>query len=113
FRSSRIRMGDWDVAANDYFRNEGGRFNFLERNRIFTGPDGREYMWRLGKRRCKASLFVNDSAKTPVACLHRRGPGIVGHAPAASLEIFAAGKDIVDLIVVTGVYMERMRKDRE
>ena len=57
-------------------------------------------------------LFVNDSAKTPVAFFHRRQFGIVGEARPASLEIFEAGKEMVDLIVVTGAYMEKLRKDK-
>jgi len=39
--------------------------------------------------------------------------GIIGKARPASLEIFAAGKDMVDLVVVTGVYMEKRRKEKE
>jgi len=39
--------------------------------------------------------------------------GIIGNAKPASLEIFAAGKDMADFIVVTGVYMEKLRKERE
>ena len=72
-RSSRIRMGDLDIATDDYFSKEGwsiknfGRlvvfFYFGDvmslkpltfRNRIFTAPDGKEYFWSLGRRNCKA-----------------------------------------------------------
>ena len=78
FRSSRIRMGSLDVATNDYFRREGwslktlGRlviFHFLEpqyflamtfRDRVFTGPDGKEYLWSLDQMNCKA--------RTSIAC---------------------------------------------
>ena len=56
---------------------------------------------------------MNDSAKTPVASFHHRKLGIIGKARPASLEIFAGGKDMVDLIVVTGVYMEKRRKEKE
>jgi len=56
---------------------------------------------------------VNDSAKTPVAYFHRRKLGIIGDARPASLEIFTAGQDMVDLIVVTGVYVEKLRKAKE
>jgi len=60
-----------------------------------------------------SQLFVNDPAKTPVAFFHRRHFGIIGKARPASLEIFEAGKEMVDFIVVTGVYMEKLRKDKE
>ena len=56
---------------------------------------------------------MNDSAKTPVARFHHRHWGIIGAARPPSLEIFAAGKDMVDLIVVTGVYMEKLRQDKD
>ena len=58
---------------------------------------------------------MNDSAKTPVARFHPRQLRIIciGATRPASLEIFAAGKDMVDLIVVTGVYMEKVRKEKE
>ena len=56
---------------------------------------------------------MNDSAKTPVARFHRRQLGIIGKSSPASLEIYAAGKDMVDFIVVTGVYMEKRRRDHE
>ena len=52
---------------------------------------------------------MNDSAQTPVARFYRRQLGIIGKSCPASLEIYATGKDMVDLIVVTGVYMEKER----
>ena len=58
---------------------------------------------------------MNDSAKTPVARFHRREWGIISNSesPPATLEIYTAGKDMVDLIVVTGVYIEKLRRERE
>ena len=53
---------------------------------------------------------MNDSAKTPVARFYRRQLGIIGKSRPASLEIYAAGKDMADLIVVTGAYMEKRRR---
>ncbi|KIM49884.1 hypothetical protein M413DRAFT_439018 [Hebeloma cylindrosporum] len=109
-QDSWIRMGGtMDISTGEYFRKEG--WTLLGRNRIFTGPDGREYIWKLGPFVCK--LFVNDSDKTPVAFFHRRHVGIIGKARPASLEIFEAGRDMIDLIVVTGVYMAKLRKDKE
>ena len=68
------------------------------RTRVFTGPDGREYLWRPSKKKvqgktsgvCKykqtrltgiIELFVNDSAKMPVARFHPRGLGVIGERP--------------------------------
>lgn len=56
---------------------------------------------------------MNDFAKTPVARFYRRQLGIIRKLRPASLEIYAAGKNMVDLIVVTGVYMEKRRREKE
>lgn len=56
---------------------------------------------------------MNDSAETPVARFHCRQLCLIGNSRPASLEIFASGKDMVDLIVVTGVYMEKLRRHKE
>ncbi|KIM49872.1 hypothetical protein M413DRAFT_439000 [Hebeloma cylindrosporum] len=109
-RSSRIRMGNLDVATDDYFRREGWSLINSGRKRVFTAPDGREYLWKLGKNNCK--LFANDSERTPVARFHQRRLGIIRATRPASLEIFPTGTDIVDLIVITGAYMEKLRYEK-
>ena len=48
-----------------------------------------------------------------VAVYHRRRLGVVTDARSASLEIFAEGEHMIDLIVVTFLYIEKLRKDRE
>lgn len=52
---------------------------------------------------------MNDPAKTPVARFYCT---MIGNPRPASLEIRPAGKDMIDLIVVTGVYMEKKRSER-
>ena len=54
-----------------------------------------------------------DGKESRVAVYHRRRLGMVTDARPASLEIFAEGEHMVDLIVVTFVYIEKLRKDRE
>ncbi|KDR82168.1 hypothetical protein GALMADRAFT_90776 [Galerina marginata CBS 339.88] len=109
FRKSRIRYGGRDQTVNEFFRKQG--WGFFGRNRVFTGPNGREYLWKLGSSACK--LFLNDSSKAPVAYFHRKKRGILRESRPASLEIFAEGEHMVDLIVVTFVYMEKYRKENE
>jgi len=60
-----------------------------------------------------SQLFLNDTAKMPVAVFHRKRLGILRTARPASLEIFPVGEAIADIIIVTFIYMEKMRKDRE
>ena len=49
----------------------------------------------------------------PKRLSHHRRMGIIGAGRPPSLEIFAIRKDMVNLIVVTGVYMEKVREDRD
>ena len=49
----------------------------------------------------------------PKRLSHHRRLGIIEAGRPPSLEIFAIGKDMVDLIVVRGVYMEKVREDRD
>ncbi|TFK34265.1 hypothetical protein BDQ12DRAFT_613813, partial [Crucibulum laeve] len=108
-QSSRIRYQGQEVETSAFFRKSG--FGWHGRHRIFTGPDGKEYKWKLGIR--VPELVVNDGTKTPVARFHRQRLGILSKARPASLEIFPAGEHIADVIVVTFVYIEKLRKDRE
>jgi hypothetical protein len=48
-----------------------------------------------------------------VARFHRKSLGIFRKARKASLEIFPTGEHIVDAIMVTFIYVEKLRKDRE
>ncbi|KAF9463414.1 hypothetical protein BDZ94DRAFT_1258736 [Collybia nuda] len=58
-------------------------------------------------------LIVNDDSKTPVAEFHRGSLGIIGKARPASLEIFEAGEHMIETILVTFIYIEKIRKDKE
>jgi len=50
---------------------------------------------------------------TPVARYHRSSLGILSPAHSAYLEIFPIGEHMVDLIVVTFIYIERLRQEKE
>lgn len=56
-------------------------------------------------------LVTNDGSQTPVACYKANEKLFSKTAP--TLEIFPAGEHMVDLIVVTLLYIEKNRKDRE
>jgi hypothetical protein len=59
-------------------------------------------------------LYTNDEAQTHVAKFHQQDIiSITPKAKAATLEIYPAGEHMVDLIVVTLVYIEKLRRDRE
>ena len=100
-------------------------------HRIFTGPDGKEYRWKLANTKpvvCITSsryllstqaapqfqLYTNDDTNTHVAKFHQKDIiSITPNAKRATLEIYPAGEHMVDLIVVSLVYVEKLRRDRE
>jgi hypothetical protein len=60
-----------------------------------------------------SQLFLNDPSMTPVATFHRKHRGIFSDKRPASLEVFPPGEHMVDLILITFIYMEKLRKDSE
>jgi hypothetical protein len=58
-------------------------------------------------------LFLNDSSNEPIAKFHDRQFGLLTGPNPAVLEIFSAGKDMVEWILMTFVYVEKLRGDRE
>ncbi|KAL0947265.1 hypothetical protein HGRIS_013387 [Hohenbuehelia grisea] len=108
-KSSRINMHGTSKSVSEIFRRGG--YGAYGRHRIFAGPDGREYRWKLGNWSSK--LCLNDGSKAVVAKYHRPALGFnTGHSR-AYLEIFPLGEGIADYILVTFVYIEKLRKDRE
>lgn len=58
-------------------------------------------------------LILDDGSKTPVAQSHRSDSGIIGKPQQARLEIFAGFEHLVDIILITYIFVEKLRKDRE
>lgn len=100
------------------------------RSYTFIGPDGVEYRWAmgaLGLHLPKVGLFSNspmfwtlknstklvtaDEGKTIIAEFHR--PNYFIHKQKARLDVRPEGMQMLDLIVLTFVYVERKRRQRE
>ncbi|KAF8622045.1 hypothetical protein AX15_007328 [Amanita polypyramis BW_CC] len=95
----------------DGIKHEASQFLRLKRmwwpgssDRIFTGPDGRAYQWSMDPIR----LFHRDAL---LARFHKRSIGILNKPHPPYLEIFPEGMHMVDLIMVTFVYVLEL-KDR-
>jgi len=58
-------------------------------------------------------LFLNDPSEAPVAIFHRKRGGFFRQTRPASVEIFPVGEHIVELILVTLLYVEKLRQDKE
>jgi len=107
--SSVMRYRGEEYETCKFFTKK--ELGWFGRHRAFTGPDGLEYQWILGFR--VPELVRRDAARTPVARFHRRRFVIFGKARRASLEIFPEGMHMVDLILVTFVYVQKIRNDGE
>ncbi|KAF8875694.1 hypothetical protein BD779DRAFT_1449911 [Infundibulicybe gibba] len=105
FGSSFIRQGGQEIDTRIFFRKEG--LGWYGRNHVFMAPNGRDYRWEPGTT---PTLVTNDKAKTRVAHFHRKC--IFNRRP-PSLEIYPGGEEIMDIILITLVYIEKVRKDAE
>ncbi|KAK0186378.1 hypothetical protein F5146DRAFT_1161148 [Armillaria mellea] len=111
FVSSVLRFNGTEVKATEYLRKQG--WGFYGRNRVFTGPDGKEYKWILGASISK--LVLNDKSETLIAKYHTRKLGLFSPAKArpAYLEITPEGVHMVDDIFFTFIYIEKLRQEEE
>ncbi|KAJ3748125.1 hypothetical protein DFH05DRAFT_1393424 [Lentinula detonsa] len=101
--SSKIRFANGrfsgqEMKASDYLKKK----SWTGRQHVFTAEDGKEYIWRDSTLHIRVILFLTDKVETPVA-VYRRETLRKG----AHLEILPLGKDLMDEIVVTVVYIEQ------
>ncbi|KAH8818640.1 hypothetical protein DL96DRAFT_367067 [Flagelloscypha sp. PMI_526] len=125
------------IPSNVLMRKEKSNapraYGFFGRDRIVTLPDGREARWRMGSREC--TLVLNNESRTPLARFHRsRDLIFTKHKkPPHMLEFFPAAlspngstssgyengilneteRKMVEFILVTWLYVEKVRKDRD
>ena len=100
------------------------------RKRTFTGPDGRRYRWDMSYRNVVVSvniwfrlgcvisfvvwqLSLDDASRTEVARHHRATLGIIGKRRSASLDIAPQAERMLDLVILTFIYVEKLRMDKE
>ncbi|KAH7924668.1 hypothetical protein BV22DRAFT_494105 [Leucogyrophana mollusca] len=84
-----------------------------DRSWTFNGPDSQSYTWQIMFR--SPVLFVSGNTLIPLARYRRAKMGIVSRSRRAFLEIFPAGINIIDLVVVTFVsyYKQCMADETE
>ncbi|KIY69585.1 hypothetical protein CYLTODRAFT_420528 [Cylindrobasidium torrendii FP15055 ss-10] len=105
-----IRYGGQEHDAKVFLKKEG--WSWRGRHRIFTAADGKQYQWIMGMYRPRLVTF--DDKQETVALFHRRRLGLLTRNKGPPyLEVMPEGEDMLDLIVVTFIYIEKVRKDRE
>ncbi|KAG9309827.1 hypothetical protein JVU11DRAFT_10206 [Chiua virens] len=80
--------------------------------RYFRGPDGRTYKWKLGYRYC---WLKNDKrhGRSHLVKFHRQNLGIRKPFHPPYLEVAEEVSHMLDHIVLTYIYVERIRRDVE
>ncbi|KDQ60509.1 hypothetical protein JAAARDRAFT_126342 [Jaapia argillacea MUCL 33604] len=105
FHQSEIVYGGKILRVGDYLRKIG----VIGQNRKSIAPDGKQYKWVLQMRGQKV-LITNDFNETFIASFKEANFGIRKPKHAGCLQIFPSGQHMMDLIVVTFVYLEEKRK---
>ncbi|CAA7261036.1 unnamed protein product [Cyclocybe aegerita] len=126
--NSKIRYGGQETKSDKFFRKEGWSWN--GRGRLFTGPDGQEYVWKMKDENCVVSahnlhllngklsslicykLYWKGNKETPAATYHPPKSGLFRKGRPGSLEIRSEVMYMCDLVVMTFIYIEKFRQDR-
>ncbi|KAL4065947.1 hypothetical protein J3A83DRAFT_337971 [Scleroderma citrinum] len=106
FGPATMRLHGKEMNTNQFIPRHGVR----GRKRTFTGPDGRPYRWDM--RYTVVVLSDNDSTRRELARSHRRSLGIIGPKREPSLEIHPDLMPILDTVVLTFVYVEKLRMEK-
>ncbi|KAJ6594443.1 hypothetical protein B0H19DRAFT_920874 [Mycena capillaripes] len=80
------------------------------RQRIFTAKDGKQYRWSGSAYYTR--LKLNDGSDTPVAEYRCKSVGLLTKARDPYLEIYPSFEHMVDEIMITFIFVERLRKSR-
>ncbi|KAI6014649.1 hypothetical protein EDC04DRAFT_2578696 [Pisolithus marmoratus] len=124
---SKMRLHGQEMMTNTFIPRHG----FRGRKRTFTGPDGLPYRWDMDfkivrVRTCLndflyssaltcpgTQLSRNDATRQELARSHRRRLGIIGPRRDPSLDVDPGLMNILDTIILTFVYVEKLRRDKE
>ncbi|KAG2752692.1 hypothetical protein P692DRAFT_20724934 [Suillus brevipes Sb2] len=105
--SSKFRFRGTEVETKEFIPKKG----FWGRKRVFTGPDGRPYRWDMKKS--AVVLSRDDESRTEVARSHRATLGIIGRKRDARLEVSPEVAHMMDTVIMTFIYVEKLRMDEE
>ncbi|KAI5993958.1 hypothetical protein EDD15DRAFT_2263594 [Pisolithus albus] len=79
-------------------------------SRAFTAPDGKTYEWNMWKTNCVLEV---QGTNLQLVKYHRRNVGIMSPSHPPYLEISPSVYHILDFVLITFIYVERMSRRRE
>ncbi|KAL4075094.1 hypothetical protein V8B97DRAFT_1537785 [Scleroderma yunnanense] len=106
-----FRIGGKLLRSDSFLRKQG----HTGRKRTFKGPDGRGYRWDMHHR--VVVLSLDDSSRQEVARYRRTTSGCFDLLGVKStkpcLEISPEVEYMLDLVILTFIYVEKLRMDKE
>ncbi|KAM6502719.1 hypothetical protein JOM56_002696 [Amanita muscaria] len=106
-----LRFGGQEHESTQFFTKKA--FGWYGSTRAFTGPDGIEYEWILKREVSELVRVDSERDTTRIAQYQRRQLGVFSKPRPASLEIFSKGMHMIDLIVITFVYIQKLRNNKK
>ncbi|KAF8123573.1 hypothetical protein EV363DRAFT_1493069 [Boletus edulis] len=121
----------WHAKGSPTFRLDGQEMQFSEflrphgilgRKHTFTGPDGCPYRWdmpsetvvvRMPTHSYFLQLSRDDKSRAKLVRYHKGSLGIIGPKRKPRLDVDPAVEHMLDLIVLTFVYVEKVRRDKD
>ncbi|TFK24672.1 hypothetical protein FA15DRAFT_669405 [Coprinopsis marcescibilis] len=119
--STILRIAGEENKASEMFQKEG--WSWFGRNRAFNAPDGTRYRWELDQR-CARLYRVPSGSQSPPPLRNSVEALVAEFIPAKwdarrrrrtppSLEILPTAEHLADRILVTLIYVEKLRSERE
>lgn len=105
--SSVMRLHGQEMMTDTFIPRHG----ITGRKRTFMGPDGFSYRWDMDFRVVRLSR--NDATRQELARSHRRSLGIIGPRRDPSLDVDPSLMHMLDIVILTFVYVEKLRMDKE
>ncbi|KIJ63411.1 hypothetical protein HYDPIDRAFT_92440 [Hydnomerulius pinastri MD-312] len=102
-RGTKIHFRGQVNKANDILTR--GRWSTSDRH--FIGPDGRPYKWKL-----RSNTLNCVNSRTELAKFHKRNFGLMSRSHAPYLDISPSVTHMLDYIVTTFVYVEKLSQDK-
>lgn len=116
----RIGEIEWNLIGSSVMRLRGQemmtdtfipRHGIRGRKRTFEGPDGLPYRWDMDFKFVRLSR--DDTTRQELARSYRRSLGIIGPRRDPFLDVDLNLMHMLDTVVLTFVYVEKLRMDKE
>ncbi|KAF8162682.1 hypothetical protein B0H34DRAFT_290509 [Crassisporium funariophilum] len=113
FSPTILRYGDRETSEHELFEGGNGTLDltYSTRDRPFTAPDGRRYVWVPGASR-DAKLYLDGPQMKLVAEHHLAHLGILHTESSHIFEVLPDAEHILDFIFMTYIFIQELARNR-